>query len=180
MHFLGTNSMNTKEVERNQLDLENEFVTLIQRNEGIIYKVTGLYSNTLEEEQDLKQEILLQAWKSFLRFRKDAKFSTWLYKLSLNVALNQLKKQKQKINTDYGIIANDQMFEKNYDDNHELLFYLIKQLNEVDRMMMTLYLEGYGNLEIAEITGITANNVNVKIHRIKQNIIQQFKKLNHG
>ncbi len=60
--------------------------------------------------------------------------------------------------------------------HQELLYTLVKNLDKVDRMLMSLHLDGYGNKEIAEITGMTQNNVNVKIHRLKQQIIKEFKK----
>jgi len=163
-------------------DLENilqiEFIQLIQENEGVIHKVLGLYSDSAEEAKDLKQEILLQSWKAYPNFRKEAKFSTWLYKISLNVALNQIRKKKKNKHTDS--LHNIDLGEETKNEDFEILFYLIKKLNEIDRMIMTLHLEGYANKEIAEISGITSNNVNVKIHRIKQSLSEQFKQMNHG
>jgi len=159
--------------------LEISFMNQIQENEGIIHKVIMLYADIESHRKDLKQEILLQAWKSFPKFRGDSKFSTWLYRISLNTALSYRKKEtkKQVIKENY---KDNPTSIKEENENSEILYKLIKQLNEVDRMIMTLHMEGYKNPEIAEITGMKQNNINVRLHRIKEKIINQFKSLNHG
>jgi len=154
---------------------ENEFVRLIQQHSGIIYKIINLYVDDEEDKRDLHQEILLQAWKSYERFKGNSSFATWLYKVSLNTVLTFNKKIKKHSE----LKANDTMTTENTADKKEqsaLLYYLVRQLNEVDRMIMTLHLEGYKNLEIADITGLKGNHINVKLHRLKTQIIEQLKK----
>lgn len=160
-------------------ELHDEYVRLIQENGGIIHKVIALYIDDTENRKDLYQEILLQAWKSFSSFKKQSKFSTWLYKVALNTALTFYKKEDRSKNA----ISHDSVKVESVGaqkENHELLYTLIKRLNEVDRMMISLHLDGYKNHEIADITGVTTNNVNVKIHRIKSKLIADFKKEAHG
>lgn len=158
---------------------ENEFVRLIQQHSGIIYKIINLYVDDEEDKRDLHQEILLQAWKSYQRFQGNSSFSTWLYKVSLNTVLTFNKKVKKhsELKTDSGLSAQHSTNKK---DQSELLYYLVRQLHEVDRMIMTLHLEGYKNLEIADITGLKVNHINVKLHRLKNQIIEQLKKERHG
>jgi len=159
--------------------INNEYVSLIQENEGIIHKVIGLYVDNAEDKKDLFQEILLQAWKSYQNFKGQSKFSTWLYKVALNTALTFHKKesrQKDLVNQE-GVHITDHHEQK---ENHEMLYTLIKRLNEVDRMLITLHLDGYKNPEIADIAGVTTNHVNVKIHRIKSKLIADFKNETHG
>ena len=154
---------------------ENEFVRLIQQHSGIIYKIINLYVDDEEDKRDLHQEILLQAWKSYERFKGNSSFATWLYKVSLNTVLTFNKKVKKYSE----LQVNDTVTVENTTDKKEqsaLLYYLVRQLNEVDRMIMTLHLEGYKNLEIADITGLKVNHINVKLHRLKNQIIEQLKK----
>ncbi len=158
---------------------ENEFVRLIQQHSGIIYKIINLYIDDEEDKRDLHQEILLQAWKSYQRFKGDSSFATWLYKVSLNTVLTFNKKAKKhsELKTDAPLSAQHSTDKK---DQSELLYYLVRQLQEVDRMIMTLHLEGYKNQEIADITGLKVNHINVKLHRLKNQIIEQLKKERHG
>jgi len=158
---------------------ENEFVQLIQENDRIIHKVVGLYADTAEDKKDLYQETLLQLWKSAKNFRGDASFSTFMYKVALNVALGFNKKSKRMQTTDLDS-AKDLSTSVSDKEDYEILYLIIKSLVETDRMIITLHLDGYKNKEVAEIIGMTTNNVNVKIHRIKQTITHEFKKVNHG
>ncbi len=137
-------------------------------HQGIIHKIIGLYIDNDEDKRDVRQEILCQAWKGYAHFKGQSKFSTWLYKVTLNTVLNHQKKKPQaEVQT---IDESDQSTEK-----HELLYSIIKELNEVDKMLITLHLDGYGNIEIAKITGMTSNHINVKLYRIKKVIAERFK-----
>lgn len=155
---------------------EKKFLDLIEVNEGIIHKVVGIYTTENEDKKDLTQEILFQAWSSVRNFRADAKFSTWLYRVALNTALNYKKKVARKV-------VSQRLSEKEFkipkpkakDTDTELLYVVIRQLDEVDRMLITLHLDGYKNMEIAEISGMSVNHINVKLHRIKKQITERFK-----
>jgi RNA polymerase sigma factor (sigma-70 family) len=161
------------------LSTEDDFIIQIKANEKIIHKVIGLYVYQEEDKKDLYQEVLLQAWKSFANFKGISKFSTWLYKVSLHTALSFKRRDKPVEVFEYEVMSRTE----NPDDEKELyevLYYLIKQLDEVDRMLMILHLDGYKNFEISEITGMNTNYVNVKIHRIKQTIVERFKLATNG
>ncbi len=149
---------------------------LIQKHEKIIHKVIGLYVDVAEDRRDLYQEILLQSWRSFSNFKGASAFSTWLYKVALNTVLTFNK--KRKIPLDH--LPTPVTTTTTNKDDSEVLYEVIKSLAEVDRMLISLHLDGYKNKEIAAITGMTQNHINVKIHRIKALIIEKFKKLNHG
>ena len=75
---------------------QNEFIEIIKQNEGIIFKVTLVYSSNKEEQKDLYQEIVFQLWKSYDSFRNESKISTWLYRIALNTAITYLKKQNKR------------------------------------------------------------------------------------
>ncbi len=160
-------------------DLEHKFTALIQQHAGIIHKVVGLYIDLKEDRQDALQEVMLQAWRSYKNYRGDAAFSTWLYKVALNTVLTFKRNEKKLKLVDFDQAKQSDLREHKKED-HEILYSLIKQLNEIDRTLMTLHLEGYENTTIARMLGITQNHVNVKIHRLKNQIINDLKKLTHG
>lgn len=160
-------------------DLENKYVELIQTNEGIIHKVISLHIDDPEDKKDLFQEILLQGWKSFSRFEERSRFSTWLYRVALNTVFTFQKAKKRKIPTSAELPPDINTTEIK-EEPHELLYQLIRQLDKVDRTIMTLHLDSYKNKEIAEILGMNTNHVNVKIHRLKNQIIESYKKVTHG
>ena len=148
---------------------EKQFVELIHEHEGIIHKVIGLYIDGHEDKKDAYQEILCQSWKGYSRFAGNSKFSTWLYKVALHTVLN-FQKKKRTTPVDLPVEQNEEKSEA-----HEKLYLIIKRLDEIDRMLITLHLDGYSNKEIAEISGMTSNHINVKLHRIKKTIADKFK-----
>lgn len=160
---------------------EEEFVKLIQDHSGILHKVIGLYVDDADDRADVQQEIMIQAWRSYGRFAGQSKFSTWLYKVALNTVLTFVKKEQKrghlKMNSPQASTT-DESYQGHEIKDH--LYRLIKQLGEIDRMIMTLHLDGYQNKEIAEISGMTVNHVNVKLHRLKNQIIEQLKQYRDG
>ncbi|MCU0375019.1 MAG: sigma-70 family RNA polymerase sigma factor [Chitinophagaceae bacterium] len=152
-----------------------DFMQLVQANQGIVYKLVGLYANSEEEKKDLYQEILLQAWKGFSSFRGEAKFSTWLYRISLNTLLTaQRKPQKVDYRDSYDGLDWAEETDSAKKEHARLLHQAIRQLPETERAIITLHLDGYTNPEIAEMMGISVNNATVKLHRIKNQLITQL------
>lgn len=160
-------------------DLKDKYVELIQSNELIIHKVISLHIDHPEDKKDLFQEILLQGWKSFPKFEERSSFSTWLYRVALNTVFTFKKNSKRQVKTNNEIPDNINVTEEK-EEPHELLYQLIRKLDTIDRTIMTLHLDSYKNKEIAEILGIKVNHVNVKIHRLKNQIIESYKKVTHG
>lgn len=149
------------------------FTQLIQANSGILHKVVRLYLTDAEDQKDAIQEITLQAWKSFPKFRADAKFSTWLYKVALNTVLT-LKQKEAKWHS----VKDLEKEPTGRDNEHpelERLYAAIRQLNPTDRMVIALHLDDYAPAEIADITGMTANSISVRLHRIKQQLTERLK-----
>jgi len=155
---------------------QTEFLEQVRNNQGIIYKLVGLYAMDREEKKDLYQEILLQAWKAWPSFRGEAKFSTWLYRLSLNTILTQQRKVS-KIGYMESLEpvspAVNNLSEERQDVQH--LQKAIRQLAETDRAIISMHLDGYDNAEVAEVLGISSNHVAVKLHRIKQQLANLLK-----
>ncbi|AXT21291.1 sigma-70 family RNA polymerase sigma factor [Flavobacteriaceae bacterium AU392] len=150
---------------------EQEFTKKVTESQGIIHKVCRMYCNDEEHRKDLFQEILIQLWKSYTSFRGDSKFSTWMYRVAINVAIQDFRKTKKK----QSLFSSSETFkdiseEKTdtiYDDHLKQMHMAITRLNKIEKAIMMLHLDEKSNEEIAEIIGITQNYVRVKINRIK-------------
>lgn len=166
------------------MDKSDEFLSLIRLNKGIIYKVSNSYCQNSEDRKDLVQEIIIQLWKSFDDYDDNFKYSTWMYRISLNVAISFYRKEnsRKKIAnplTD-GIIhftETDGFEDKETDLG--ILQQMISQLNDLDKALILLYLEEKSHKEISQIMGISETNVATKISRIKNILKQKFTQLNH-
>ncbi|MFT3909200.1 MAG: RNA polymerase sigma factor [Ferruginibacter sp.] len=153
---------------------KGDFIKIIQENEGLIYKVTKVYANNKEDGQDLYQEIVYQLWKSFDSFRNESKISTWIYRIALNTAIVHLNREKRKPNqvpVDDWILNKTDSTDNLTDERSALLFSVIKKLNQIEKAIILLYLEGRSYDEIAVITGFTVTNVGTRLGRIKQKLI---------
>lgn len=140
---------------------------------GIIIKICRAYANTREDFEDYYQEVCLQIWRSRENFKQQCAWSTWIYKVALNVCLTYLKKQQKgpTIETAYSLLPSpDDSNEFEKQESISRLYYAIRQLSEIDRAIILLYLEQQSHQDIAAIIGITANNVAVKVTRIKQRL----------
>ncbi|WP_231464893.1 RNA polymerase sigma factor [Pedobacter sp. Leaf132] len=150
--------------------IENSFLQKVEEHKGIIYKMINLYADDDEDRKDLYQEIIFQSWSAYARFKGDAKFSTWLYKISLNVSLSFLSKKKKQ-NHITTINPDDYRFESpELPERADWLYRCIRKLTDVDRSIIMLHLDGFDNTEISEMIGLSRNNTNVKLHRIKQQL----------
>jgi len=156
------------------------FQNLLREHERIVFKVAGLYAAHAEDRRDLAQEIALQAWRSFARYdAQRAKFSTWLYRVALNVAISQLRAdgtwngRLEPLEAHHlEGIGGESMPEP--DERLATLHALIEELDALNRALMLLYLEDKSYAEIAEILGISETNVATKLGRIKQKLRERM------
>ncbi|MBL86888.1 MAG: RNA polymerase subunit sigma-70 [Winogradskyella sp.] len=158
---------------------KEDFIQQIKENEGIIYKVARLYTNTIEDQKDVYQEIVYQLWKSYPSFKADSKISTWMYRVALNTAINNLKKEKRKgirVSMDNFLLNKIDHVDTVMEERITLLYAHIKKLSVIERGIILLYLEGKSYDEIAAITGFTATNVGTRLARIKNKLKSQIKK----
>lgn len=151
--------------------MEKAFLKIVEKNQGVIYKVCKMYRDTLEDQEDLFQEIVLQLWKAFPKFRSESKVSTWMYRIALNTAIATFRKNKIELAFAETLPRHVEVNDGDHvSENEERLFTAIRTLNEAERAVIGLFLEGYTHKEIAEIIGITENYVGVKINRIKEKL----------
>lgn len=151
--------------------LEKEFIQLLDENQNIVHKICRIYTSDEDSHKDLFQEITVQLWKAFESFRGDAKFSTWMYRVALNTAISLYRKKKRSISTqDWETVAfkvQDEAYDDTTEEHLKLMYKAIKELNDIDKALVFLYLENKNYSEIAEALGITEVNARVKMNRVK-------------
>lgn len=158
---------------------EKLFIELVEQHKGILYRIVQIYAYTKEDKQDLKQEILVQLWKSYTSFRGESKFSTWMYRVAVNTAITNLKREKRRPQA-YLTENFPEIRETDYDNSHDLqqlAFYkAIQKLKPIEKTLIFLYLEDFSHREIAENLGISEVNARVKLIRAKKKIQLILKK----
>ncbi len=159
---------------------EKQFEELVKQYKRTIYSVCYMFSRDKEEINDLFQEILVRLWLGFDQFEQRSSVNTWVYRIALNTAINSDKRAKRRpqtvpLSTDIDPYdPQDSSFEQ-----VRQLYALINQLDVMDRGLVLLWLEGIGYDEIAAIMGITVANVGIKLHRIKEKLVQKSKSVTH-
>lgn len=162
--------------------LSDAFLQHLADNKGILYKVARSYKRDEEEVKDLIQEITFQVWKAYPGYKPTLKFSTWLYRIALNVAISSYRKESKRaaINTmmDDRFVEIAAPAETALNENVRQLYALISEFKHFDRALMLLYLEEKSYAEIATIMGITVSNVATKLNRLKNTLKDKFTLLN--
>lgn len=150
---------------------KKEFSQLIEKHQAIIHKVTLVYTNGPADREDLFQEICLQLWKAYPNFRAEAKFTTWMYRVALNTAISNVRKNRNKPGfqklADYDGATQENAAET---EQVKALYKAISKLNRIDKAMILLWLDEKSYEEIASIMGTTKSNVSVKLVRIKRKL----------
>ena len=157
--------------------MEEKFIDLLYENQGIVHKVCNLYFANRTDKEDYHQELIIQLWKAFPSYKGRAKFSTWMYRVCINAAIDITRKEKRQIKQ---VQLLDTTFPQVSDEDdststqQEQLYRAINKLSDVDKAIITLYLEEYSYQEIAEMIGISKTYTGVKISRIKSGILKSF------
>ncbi|OZV68191.1 RNA polymerase subunit sigma-70 [Winogradskyella aurantia] len=158
--------------------MEKKFIEKIQKHQGILHKICFVYSNSKADKEDLYQEIILQLWKSYPSFRKESKFSTWMYRVALNTAITLNKKaalfekHKTQLYDEYSIAE-----DIDYSEDLKILYKAISKLSKIEKAIIMLWLEEKTYSEIAQIIGISKKNVSVKLVRSKKKLTKMIKKI---
>jgi len=152
---------------------EEVFTDLIREHQALLYKVTSIYTDNKEDQEDLFQEIVFQLWKYFDSFRNDSKITTWMYRVAMNTAITFVKKKKRR--PDSVSVADVFSTQSDYKDDVleerlKLLYQHLQHLNTLEKGLIFLLLEGKSYKEIAQITGLSDSNVGTKISRIKKKL----------
>lgn len=166
--------------EKEQNDI---FETWLSQHKGLIFKIVRAYAFTAMDRDDLFQEIIIQVWHSIPSFRRESAVTTWLYRISLNTAIKWTRKERKNYSTESLDNVQHVLHESGLQVDERLtwLYEEIYKLDEVDRSISLLLLEGFSYKEMANILGITESNVGVKINRIKKQLIDRSKTHNyHG
>jgi RNA polymerase sigma factor (sigma-70 family) len=164
------------------MELDHRFHQIIEQHKGVLFKVARIYCHNEEDRKDLVQEIMIQVWRSLHKYNDNFAITTWLYRISLNVAISFYRKNvtRQSFNIplieEFASIKDEAGNEKQERLNHLELF--ISQLNELDKALMLLYLEDKSHVEISEIMGLSVSNIGTKIGRIKEKLRSKFSQLN--
>ena len=158
-------------------DKEHQFELLVREHKRTIYTVCYMFSHNKAEIDDLFQEILIRLWNGFDHYEGRSSARTWIYRVALNTAINQDKKERRRIET-VPLTVDINPFEAEDPKSQQVrkLHDLISQLELIDRSLVLLWLEGIPYDEIGAIIGITPNNVGVRLARIKEKLIQMSKK----
>ena len=155
--------------------LSEQFLSVFEDNTGIIIKIARAFTKTSHDREDLINDIALELWKSFERFKGDSKISTWIYRVAINVSMNYKRKKKKDsffsfLDDFKKVDSLPWLIEQDNSSESEILYNCIDELNEINKAIILLYLDGNSHDEISEITGISKTNVGTRIGRIKEQI----------
>ena len=153
------------------ITLEQSFVQQLKENQNIIHKICRLYTNDSDAHKDLFQEVTIQLWKAYPKFRGDSKFSTWAYRVALNTAITLYRKSTRTIKTsDYekhSFYISQEDYNTDEEEQLKLMYKAVYTLNDIEKALVFMYLEEANYTEIAETLGISEVNARVKMNRIK-------------
>lgn len=156
--------------------LEQSFVKQLKENQNIVHKICRLYTADSDAHNDLFQEITIQLWKAFPKFRGESKFSTWAYRVALNTAITLYRKSTRSVNTVTYEVQQHFFVQDEYNQEEEerlkLMYQAVQQLNDIEKALVYMYLEDKDYAEIAETLGISEVNARVKMNRIKGKLIK--------
>ena len=157
-------------------ELKEKFISVFEKNIGIIFKISRAYTKTTHDREDLINDIALELWKAYPNFKGGSKISTWIYRISLNISMNYIRRKKSNLlflsktnQFDTSAWLQDNEDKKN-DEQTDLLYECIDELTEFNKAIIILYLDGNSHDEISTITGISNTNVGTRISRIKDQI----------
>lgn len=162
---------------------EQDFLTRIEKHKGILYKVSKMYMDNHDDQQDLFQEIVCQLWKSYDSFRNESQFSTWMYRVAINTAIVFLKKEKRKV--DKYEISSENIKEETDDSEIkesqiEHFYKAVQKLEKIDKAIIFYQLEGFSHKEIGDNLGISEGNARVKLNRAKEKLKEIIKNQGYG
>ncbi len=162
---------------------EQEFLARIEKHKGILHKVSKMYMDNRDDQQDLFQEIVCQLWKSYDTFRCESQFSTWMYRVAVNTAIVFFKKEKRKVDN-HALSSDDikdELGDSEIKESQLDHFYrAINKLEKIEKALVFYHLEGYSHKEIGDNMGISEGNARVKLNRTKNKLKEIIEKQGYG
>ena len=151
------------------IELEKEFVDALQLNKRIIYKVCYMYASNNDDLNDLYQEVVINLWKAYPAFKQECKLSTWIYRVALNTCISDFRKKVKRpdtipLNLDMDFLVAES------DTNIREMYLLISRLGKLERALILLWIDERPYDEISKITGLSKNNIAVKLNRIREKL----------
>ena len=164
-------------------DLGAEFATLLESHRRLIFKVANTYARGIADVEDLAQEIAVQLWRAFPAYQRARLFSTWMYRIALNVAISWLRSEapRRRRSVAYDSTLHEPTSEETPDDDEgrRILRGFIASQEPLDRAVLLLYLEERPYAEMSEILGVSTTNLTTKINRLKDRL-RTYAEQNHG
>lgn len=137
-----------------------------------------MYMDTQDDQQDLAQEIICQLWKAYASFRKESKFSTWMYRVAINTAIVYFKKDKKRVDTssiDQIEVGDDRKETDTLQNQVDHLYRALQKLEKIEKAIVFYHMEGYSHREIAQNMGISEVNARVRLNRAKTKLKEIIK-----
>jgi RNA polymerase sigma factor (sigma-70 family) len=156
--------------------VQDRFQALVEDHKKILYKVCNSYCKNPGDRDDLAQEIVVQLWRSFSAFDERVRFSTWMYRIALNVAISFYR--RESVRSRHVVSGDERLLEaadesQSQSEEVQVLYQWIEKLDPLNKALALLYLDGNNYQEIATVLGISETNVATKISRLKQTLRQE-------
>ena len=157
--------------------LQQRFQEAMEENKKILFKICNSYCRNRDDRDDLAQEIVVQLWRSFERFDGRSRFSTWMYRIALNVAISFYR--RETVRERYVVSSSEQVLEAidlsdRQPEELRILYELIERLEPLNKALALLYLDGNSYAEMAEVMGMSETNVATKISRLKKEMKDSY------
>jgi len=165
-------------------DAQVRFLAHIEGHRGILYKVARAYGRSTADRDDLVQETVAQLWRAYPRYDARFRFSTWMYRIALNVAISWRRREQTR---ERHLVADGEAVlqfagapdPREDDEDLALLYRCIDRYDDLNKALLMLYLDGRSHQEISEVLGITPTNVATKIGRLKDRLREDFRAAGH-
>jgi RNA polymerase sigma-70 factor (ECF subfamily) len=159
------------------IDVQSRFQELVSEHRKLLYKVCCAYCREHADREDLAQEMILQLWRSFARFDGRCRFSTWMYRVCLNVAISYSRRERTRarhvLSAGDALLEGVEAFQQESPATQQLTDY-IQALDRLNRALLLLYLDGNSYRDIADVLGISETNVATKLNRLKNRMKREL------
>jgi RNA polymerase sigma-70 factor (ECF subfamily) len=157
--------------------MQERFQALVDEHKKILFKICNSYCRNRDEREDLAQEIVAQLWRSFPRYDRRWRFSTWMYRVALNVAISFHRRERTRIR--HIVTAGEHLLEvidetESQPEEVRLIYQFIEGLDSLNKALMLLHLDGNSYREIADVLGISETNVATKLSRLKNSMKREL------